>query len=277
MSDEYKKLIMARIRDEINRWIGELKEKHQDLLLTKQWQILFPKGFQPGHIVIPVVTGSKQGKHLIGEIEFVLPDDLHLDIDNMKLALKDASYVPDEPAMPKKPVPIDEPLDLLNRMVISVNDFLKSLSLSMPIGEQISLFQTFTPGKNSDVKTSNGISVIQPIGDDLDRIKREMLSSQYLPEWIKSIESKEVHRDLVDKLVPAYMQYQKSMPGGASMKDFFEKYTSHLLSHGHLHYYCKYKGKPIELDEWDHCTESYCSKKPYNSKCAMASLKFGKE
>jgi len=274
MSDEYKKLIMDRINDEINRWIGELKEQHQDLLLTRQWQVLFPKGFQPGHIVIPVVTGGKQGKHLIGEIEFVLPDDLNLDINEVKLALKDEAYQEQKPV---KPVSIDEPLDLLNRVVVGMNDFLKSLSIAMPAGEQLSLFQTFSTGKDNEKKVMNGASILQPFGSDLERIKREMLSSTYLPEWIKTIEDKQVYGEFIDKLVPAYVQYQRSSSGSSSLKDFFEKYTSHLLSHGHLHYYCKYKGKPIELDDWEHCTEAYCSKKPYNSKCPMAVLKFGKE
>ena len=65
MSDEYKKLITDRIREEVNRWIEELKEQHKDLLLTKQWRILFPKGFTPGHNSIPVVTHSKNGQHLV--------------------------------------------------------------------------------------------------------------------------------------------------------------------------------------------------------------------
>ena len=92
MSEEYKKLITERIRDEINRWIDELKGKHPELLLTKQWRILFPKGFLAGHNSIPVVTHSKEGQHLVAEIQFVLPDDLNLDIEDIQLVLKDEGY-----------------------------------------------------------------------------------------------------------------------------------------------------------------------------------------
>ena len=48
MSDEYKKLILDKIREEVNRWINELKEKHDDLMLTRQWQVLFPRRIQGG-------------------------------------------------------------------------------------------------------------------------------------------------------------------------------------------------------------------------------------
>jgi len=265
MSDEYKKLILDRIREEINRWIAELKEKHQDLMLTMQWQALFPKGFKAGYCVIPVITSSRHGKHLVANVEFVLPDDLHLDLDNMKLELKDEAYqIEPDLARSTKPVPIDEPLDLLNRVVIGVNDFLRSLTLAMPMdmGPQLNLFK----------KNDSSILVSRSTGnDDFEKIRRELLNSPHLPEWIKTIGNKQVYDELIDKLVPAYKQSQ------LSIKEFFDKYTSHLLSHGHLHYFCKYKGKPVELDEREYCQESFCSKKPYNSKCQLASLKFGKE
>jgi hypothetical protein len=278
MSDEYKKLILDKIREEVNRWIDELKEKHEDLMLTRQWQVLFPKGFQPGHIILPVITSSRNGKHLVANVEFVLPDDLHLDIENMKLALKDEAFKIDpELVQSIKPIPIDEPLDLLNRVVIGVNEFIRSLTLVMPMGQQLNLFKTeFGPA--SQQSNSSGILVSRPSGgDDLDKIRRDIVASPHLPEWIKTIGNKQVYDELIDKLVPAYIQYHRSSGGQSSIKDFFDKYTSHLLSHGHLHYYCKYKGKPVELDEREYCQESFCSKKPYNAMCSLAILKFGKE
>ena len=39
--------------------------------------------------------------------------------------------------------------------------------------------------------------------------------------------------------------------------------------------YCKYKSKPVILDERGYCDEGYCSKKPFQNKCPMATLKFG--
>jgi hypothetical protein len=104
-----------------------------------------------------------------------------------------------------------------------------------------------------------------------------MLASPHLPEWLKSISNKQLYDELIDKLVSAYVQYQRSSGGQSSIKDFFEKYTSHMLSHGHLHHWCKYKGKPVELDERQFCTDAFCSKKLYNSSCPLAVLKFGKE
>ena len=271
MSDEYKKLILDKIREEVNRWIDELKEKHEDLMLTRQWQVLFPKGFQPGHIILPVITSSRNGKHLVANVEFVLPDDLHLDIENMKLVLKDEAFQNESDMTYSRPIPIDEPLDLLNRVVIGVNEFIRSLTLVMPTGQQLNLFKTeFGPA--SQQSNSSGILVSRPTGgDDLDKIRRDIVASPHLPEWIKTIGNKQVYDELIDKLVPAYKQSQ------LSLKDFFDKYTSHLLSHGHLHYYCKYKGKPVELDEREYCQESFCSKKPYNAMCSLAILKFGKE
>lgn len=272
MSDEYKKLILDKIREEVNHWIDELKEKHQDLLMTRQWQVLFPKGFKAGFCVIPVITSSKHGNHLVANVEFVLPDDLHLDIDNMKLVLKDEAYQNESDQTHSRPIPIDEPLDLLNRVVIGVNDFIRSLTLAMPIGSgpQLNLFKTDT-GVVSQNRAST-ILVSRPNGnDDMDKIRRDLMASPHLPEWIKTIGNKQVYDELIDKLVPAYIQSK------LSIKDFFDKYTSHLLSHGHLHYYCKYKGKPVELDEREYCQESFCSKKPYNAMCSLAILKFGKE
>jgi hypothetical protein len=109
---------MERVRDEVNRWIDQLKEQHTDLLLTKQWRILFPKGFIAGHNTIPVVTHSKEGQHLIAEIQFVLPDDLNLDIEDIQLVMKDEGYEKAQASsegvkLRSTPVPVDEPLDMV--------------------------------------------------------------------------------------------------------------------------------------------------------------------
>ncbi len=275
MSDEYKKLITERIRDEVNRWIDELKEQHKDLLLTKQWRILFPKGFVPGHNAIPVVTHSKDGQHLVAEIQFVLPDDLNLDVNDIQLALKDEGFQEAAvPAVQKKPnlVPIDEPLDMLNKIVIGINEFIASLGVR-PSGPVTSR-PTFLAG-TSTTSTSTPVRIVGSEHSDLEDIKRRMINSVQLPDWIRSIESKATYDEVLNKLASAFQQYQRQSMGRADLAEFFSRYSTHLLNAGHLHYHCNYKGKPVELNERGYCQESYCSKKPFNDKCNVPKLKFG--
>jgi hypothetical protein len=296
----YKKLITDSIKAAVNDWIEDLKNKHKELLLTKQWKVLFPKGFVEGHNVLPVVTSSKSGKHLIAEVQFVLPDDLELDMEGIELVLKNEPYVlsKKEKEIKAGPVPLDESFDILNDMIIGLNSFLQNLNFSMPgIAMPTS---TATPtffsnpikakqdqsqlkinpinnvnGSNDFIhnnfsnNTSNGNTSI------IENIKKQMINNQYLPDWIKTIESKEVWDQLLTKLAEAFYHYQQQMGKAVELKDFFEKYTEHLLSQGKLYHYCKYKSKPVKLDANSHCTENYCSKKPYNSTCPMAMLKFG--
>ncbi len=275
MSDEYKKLLMERIRDEINRWIDELKLKHAELLLTKQWRILFPKGFIAGHNTIPVVTHSKDGQHLVAEIQFVLPDDLNLDIEDIQLVLKDEGYEEAQASsegvkLRSTPVPVDEPLDMLNRIVLGINEFISSLGTrSMPIGGTQPKPNLANGSANSPVR------VLSSDSSDLEDLKRRMINSSLLPEWIKSIESRATYDEVISKLAIAYQQYQRQTTGRSDLGEFFAKYTAHLLNAGHLHHYCSYKGKPVELNEKGHCQESYCSKKPFNDKCNVPKLRFG--
>lgn len=109
----------------------------------------------------------------------------------------------------------------------------------------------------------------------IDNIKKQMINSNYLPDWIKTIESKEVWDQLLTKLAEAFYHYQQQIGKAVDLKEFFEKYQEHLLSQGKLYHYCRYKSKPVSLDANSHCTENYCSKKPYNSSCPLATLKFG--
>lgn len=275
MSDKYKKLIMERIREEVNRWIDGLKEQHPDLLLTKQWRILFPKGFIPGHNSIPVVTQSKNGQHLVAEIQFVLPDDLNLDVNDIQLALKDEGFQEAAiPATQKKSnlVPVDEPIDMLNRIVISINEFIASLGVR-PAGS-VSSRPVFLGGI-STTSNSDPVRILHSEPSELEDIKRRMINSAVLPEWIRSIESKATYDEVLNKLAIAFQQYQRQSMGKADLSEFFSRYTNHLLNAGHLHYHCPYKGKTIEVNERGYCQESYCSKKPFSDKCNVAKLKFG--
>ncbi len=276
MSEEYKKLITERIRDEVNRWIEELKEKHPDHLLTKQWRILFPKGFLPGHNTMPVVTYSKDGQHLVAEIQFVLPDDLNLDVNDLQLVQKDEGFQEAaNPASQKKPnlVPVDEPLDMLNRIVIGINEFIASLGVR-PAGPVTSR-PVFLSGTSNVSSCTAPVRVLGSENSDLEGIKRNMINSALLPEWIRSIESKITYDEVLNKLASAFQQYQQQATGRSDLGEFFAKYTAHLLNAGHLHHYCTYKGKPVEINERGYCQESYCSKKPFNDKCNVPKLRFG--
>ena len=93
MTADYKQQIRERIKDAINSHIETIKTNHPELLLTKQWNIIFPKGFQAGHNILPIATSSKKGKYLVGEVQFLLPDSLELDYDSIELLLRDEKIV----------------------------------------------------------------------------------------------------------------------------------------------------------------------------------------
>jgi len=264
--------------------------------LTKQWKIIFPKGFNEGHNVLPVVTSSKNGKHLIAEVQFVLPDNLELDMVGLQLVLKNEPYIPSKKQKKTGPVPLDESFDILNDMVIGLNSFLQNLNFSMPgiampsSARETTFFNDPLIVKkdqsqlkinsinnvngstnfihNNSINNTNNNSII-------DNIKKQMINSNYLPEWIKTIESRDVWDQLLTKLSEAFYHYQQQMGKAIELKDFFEKYSEHLLNQSKLYHYCKYKSKPVSLDSNNHCLENYCSKKPYNSACPMTTLKFG--
>ncbi len=271
MSENYKKEIMDYIKDEVNKWIDVVKKKYPDKLITRQWQILFPKGYVSGNNTMPVVTGCKDGKYLIGEVQFVLPTNLDLSLDDVELVLKEEPYVDvrdgkTESDQHRGAMALDDSIDILNHVVCSINDFINSLKITVPGSTQLSMFSTQGFGMKSTGKVKTVIG--QSTGD----IKQHIESSPHLPSWIKDIESRKVYDELIEKLTGAYQQY-----GNGDIGDFFKKYEQHLKNHGHLHYFCKYKGKIVILDEREHCTESYCSKKPYNSPCSVPVLRFGGE
>ena len=116
----------------------------------------------------------------------------------------------------------------------------------------------------------------KPADENLvENVKNTMLKSEYLPEWLKTIENREVFEALMQKLSDGFVHYQQKLGKAVDLKEFFDKYTEHLKETGKLYYHCKYKGKPVEHDSKEWCLESYCSKKPYKSKCSYSTLKFG--
>ena len=282
---EYRKAITERIKESLNNWIETLKKEHPELLLTKQWNVLFPKGFNSGYNVLNVVTGSKKGQHLVAQVEFVLPRDLELDFDDLELVLKNEPFkeTKKENTCKSIPVPIDEPIDVLNNMVKGVNSFLGSLNISVPSTPSFTMFNQLTE-KQQPVKVSPLLSTTtqnipmaaaSPNDNLVERIKAEMFKSAHMPDWLKTIESKEVFEALMQKLAEGFVSYQAKLGRPVQMKDYFDLYEKHLKEKDKLHYFCKYKGKPVKHDSNEYCLESYCSKKPYRSKCSYSTLKFG--
>ncbi len=288
MTNGYKKAIAEKIKESLNNWIDKLKAEHKELLLTKQWQIQFPKGFSEGHNVLNVVTGSKKGKHLVAEVQFVLPQDLELDFDDIELILKNEPFRERKTRsrVQQTPLPIDEPIDQLNDLVLGVNSFLTSLNINLPSATQIKGFNPTTNQKNGinvkplftkDQKIMP-METTLPFSDDnnlIERVKDEMLKSLHLPQWLKTIESRDTWHSLMQKLAEGFIHYQKNIGKAVDLKEFFEKYEEHLIDNDKLYHFCKYKSKPVTLDTNGWCNETYCSKMPYRSKCSYATLKFG--
>ena len=285
--EDYKQQITLKIKDSINQWIDKLKEEHKDLLLTKQWSVLFPKGFKSGHNVIPVVTTSKKGKYLIGELLFYLPDNLELDMESIELSLKNEPF-DEKQARVKTPVPLDEPLDVLNNIIIGLNNFVQTLPIptysSNPvIRKSQNLFDnmhgTVSPktipingfANNNGNNTGNNIGYT----GDIDAIRKKILQSSYLPEWFRTIGSYEIREQLLAKIAESLAHYRKQVGHAIDLQEFFDKYTEMLLKQDKLYHYCKYKSKPVDLDSSGQCTENYCSKKPYNAGCPHVTLRFG--
>jgi len=282
---EYRKAITERIKESLNNWIETLKKEHPELLLTKQWNVLFPKGFSSGYNVLNVITGSKKGQHLVAQVEFVLPRDLELDFDDIELVLKNEPYKASKKETKHKdvPVPIDEPIDVLNNIVSGVNTFLGSLNISVPSTQSFTGFNQLTE-KQQPIRvspllstTTQNVPVAAATPNDnlVERIKAEMFKSAHMPDWLKTIESKEVFEALMQKLAEGFVSYQAKLGRPVEMKDYFDLYETHLKEKDKLHFFCKYKGKPVSHDSNGYCLESYCSKKPYRSKCSYSTLKFG--
>ncbi len=281
MGDDYKKQITSRIKDSINQHIEKLKVDHPDLLITKQWNVLFPRGFVSGHNALPVVTSCKNGKYMVGEVLFMLPENLELDYDAIELVLKDEPYREKRKSKKVAPPPLDEPLDIINELIVNLNDFLQSFQLPITHNPDSlrsgGLFNRPANNSSKPIRILNGSQTdTMTRTDDITELKNRLINSTFLPDWFKMIESLEIRTELLNKIAESLLHYQNKIGQDVSLKEFFEKYTEHLLSQDKLHHYCKYKSKAIKLDSSGHCTDFYCSKKPYNSPCPNVTLKFGK-
>lgn len=278
MSDEYKRQIMERIKDSVNNWIDKLKKEHPELLLTKQWNVEFPKGFVSGHTVLLVLTGSKNGKRCVGEVQFMLPDNLELDMDAVELVLKNEQYNPKPESGSSVPEKLDDSLTVLNELIIGVNQFIKGISV--PTGsapKPMSLNTPVSPNSqplrifNNNVQTHTALN-----SKTKDEAITEIVRSKHMPEWFRMIDSVEVRSELLNKIADSLSHYENRLGKPVDLKEFFTKYTDHLLTQNTLHHYCKYKAKPVKLDSEGRCIESYCSRKQFNMKCSEAVVRFGK-
>lgn len=286
----YKELVTGIIKNRINEWINELKEKHPENKLTRQWKVLFPKGYTEGQNVLPVITSAKDGNRVIGEAQFILPVSLELDPDMVELVLKNKPYQDtDYNTIARNhnlPVPLDEPIEVLNELVLGINDFLIKLDITQNPAGSDNYWQLTPPDKLTGLKgqksSKNGYSsprVMSEINfkddDKIEDVKVTMWNSSHLPEWLKVIASHKIREELLEKLAKGYIHYENKLARPVELEEFFSEYTKHLLDTGKLHNYCLYKGKAVSLNDDGNCIEDWCSKKQYNTECPETVLRFG--
>jgi hypothetical protein len=267
----YRDQVTAKIRDAVNQWLDKLKKEKPELHLTRQWKILYENGFMPGHASLPVITGSMKGKHLIAEVGFIVPDNLEIDLVDLELSLMDEPFKQKKTA--KLSPTIDQPLGVLNDIIVGVNNFLSELSFNSIPGQAVKKVNlTPSPHMINRLKVNTGSYDQQDIGV----VRNQIRSSNMLPEWLRSISNLEVYNSLIDKISEGYVQYSKTSK--VTLPEFFKLYEDYLKKEGKLYDYCVYKAQPIELEKNnEQCLESYCSKKPFNKSCNQAITKFGKK
>lgn len=274
-AEDYQTQIIQRIKDPINNWIGELKEKDKELLLTRQWNVIFPKGFKSGFNTLPVITSSKNGKQLIGEVGFVLPESLELDLDSIELTLKNEPFGEKQQPV-ARPKSLNEPLDILNGIIENINAFLQGLTPpSIPPHKPLNRQSPGSNPLNITREAASSTIRINHNDEDMDAIRKKLLQSQYLPDWFRTIEAREIREQLITRIAESLAHYQRQVGHSVDLQEFFGKYTEMLLKQDKLYHYCKYKSKPVELDSNGFCSENYCSKKPYHAPCPNATLRFG--
>ena len=267
----YRDQVTAKIRDAVNQWLDKLKKEKPELQLTRQWKAMFDNGFVPGHASLPVVTASKNGKHLIAEVGFIVPDNLEIDLEDLELSLMD------EPFKQKKTTKlsptIEQPLGVLNDIIVGVNNFLSELSFTSIPGQAVKKVNlTPSPQMINRLKVNANAYSQQDIGD----VRKQIRESNRLPEWLRSISNLEVYNTLIDKIAEGYVQYSKT--SNVTLPEFFKLYEEYLTKEGKIYDYCKYKAQAIELDKNNgQCLEGYCSKRPFNKVCDQSIKKFGKK
>ena len=267
----YRDQVTAKIRDAVNQWLDKLKKEKPELQLTRLWKIQFDNGFIPGHASLPVITGSKRGKHLIAEVGFIVPDNLEIDLEDLELSLMDEPFKQKRQQVVQPA--IDQPLGVLNDIIVGVNNFLSELSFTSIPGQAVKKVNlTPSPQMINRLKVNANAYSQQDIGD----VRKQIRESNRLPEWLRSISNLEVYNTLIDKIAEGYVQYSKT--SNVTLPEFFKLYEEYLTKEGKIYDYCKYKAQAIELDKNNgQCLEGYCSKRPFNKVCDQSIKKFGKK
>jgi len=269
----YKDEIMLKIKDAVNSWIDKLKVEYPKLSLVKQWKIDYRDGFVPGHTILPVITGSKKGPYLISEVEFIVPESLELDLENIEITLKNEPYKKSDKKI--KVMAVDEPFSQINEMIMGMNSFLSSVDFGRITPQHpTSIPHSIGLAGSNDLKIKSGPAFSRQGGDDIDGVHREVKSSKHLPEWIKNISSSKVYDSLTRKIAEGFTQYRKK-GNTSTLQEFFKLYEDYLKSEGKLNDWCRYRDKSIKLNEKSWCQEEFCSKKPWQKKCEYSTLKFG--
>ena len=266
--NDYQKLILDRVKERINDWLEALKQKSPELLLTRQWRIVWLKGFVQGQNTMPVITSCKDGEYQIAEIQVVLPPSLELDLEAVELVQKDEPYIAPSPTL--SVASIDEPLDLLNDLVLGINGFLAGMPIQTMSNPEINVQSPISPLK---VHSLNGYSNV--LTDNHHGLEETIMKSPFLPDWFKQIENRNVAQGMLTKLTEGYAQYNQRKGYTAPLREYFEEYTDTLLVQDKLHYHCPYKGRGVDIDYQGYCQESFCSKKPHSSPCSVSNLRFG--
>ena len=199
--DNYKKQISDKVKEPITDWIARQKTEQPEQLHRSNWKIVFQKGFSTGQNTIPVVTPAKGGKRLVGEIGFYLQDDLVLTIEEVELTLKNEIYKEKNKKKSNvEPKSIDSSLDVINNIIIGASELMASLS-----GINVANSHSMTvPGLAPNIKTTQlNPSVEAQPRDELTKTVRLMLLHPDLPEYVRTIQDRNVRDQLLEKMAEA--------------------------------------------------------------------------
>lgn len=264
----YQQQILEQLRQPVTQWVAQLRQQTPDLLLTSQWQVLYPRGYQPGLNTLPVVTQSRQGQYQVAEVSFVLPDSLELDPASLAIDLVSRPYVPLSP-MPAA-ASGDLSLKRLNNLVVQVSRYLQDV---LPHSGQPPVF-TWQPAVRPEPLESSPprVTTIVPTRP---AARQRLEQWQSLPDWISTLSDPDLRERVLDKLATDLAAEEVRCGHEVSLGPYLKNYTRQLADVHKLHPFCRYKGRPITLSPEGHCQEVYCSKKPYRSACTQATWRLG--
>jgi len=171
-------------------------------------------------------------------------------------------------------------VDVINDLIIGINEFLQSLNIVIPNNANVpSLFATKIPFRSTSIRWAIKWTLLEMMRRRMTisstKFVKRCCEARFCLKWFRTIGIPTNLGRAIKQISRSSASLPESISHAVDLKDFFEKYTEHLQKQGKLYPHCKYKSKPIALDENGHCLDSYCSKKPYNAPCPLATLKFG--